>query len=318
MRYRKLGRWGLRVSEVGLGSWITYGGSVDDEVAIACIRRAYELGVNFFDTANVYHHGAAEEVMGKALTDFTRDSLVVATKVYFPMGDGPNDRGLSRKHVFEQLHRSLDRLGTDYVDLYQCHRYDPDTPLEETIRAMDDLIRQGKILYWGTSEWRADQIEHAVALARAAGWAQPISNQPQYNALYRRIERDVLPTTSQCGIGNVIWSPLAMGVLTGKYSDTTDVPADTRAASAERHFMDNYMRQPVLDAVQEFVAVAESAGVTPAQLALAWVLRHPGVSSVIVGATRTDHVEDNVAATTADFDTSALDRVSEILEPVAL
>jgi voltage-dependent potassium channel beta subunit len=315
MQYRKLGRWGVQVSAVGLGSWLTYGGSVEAEAARECIWRAYDLGVTFFDTANVYMRGRAEEVMGKALADFRRDSYVLATKVYFPMGDGPNDAGLSRKHVVEQCDASLDRLGVDYIDL--CHRYDEDTPLEETCRVMDDLIRQGKILYWGTSEWNADQIAHAVSLCRAEGWSVPVSNQPQYSALWRSIEERVLPTCEDLGVGNVVWSPLAMGILSGKYTSVEDVPADSRAAGDDAKFMNRYFTQDVLDAVQETKAVAEEAGVTLPQLALAWCLRQAFVSSVIVGATKTSHVDDNVAAADAEIDDEVIDAFDEILEPVA-
>ena len=317
MQYRRLGRAGVQVSTVGLGSWLTYGGTVEAEAARDCIWRAYDLGVTFFDTANVYMRGRAEEVMGRALADFARDSYVLATKVYFPMGDGPNDSGLSRKHVVEQCEHSLRRLDVDYIDLYQCHRYDVDTPLEETCRVMDDLIRQGKILYWGTSEWSADQIAAAVALCRAQGWAAPVSNQPQYSALWRRIEDRILPTCEDYGVGNVVWSPLAMGILTGKYDSVDDVPADSRAATSDAKFMERYFTQDVLDAVAETVANPEEAGCTPAQLALAWCLRQPYVSSVIVGATKPDHVDDNVAAADLDISEDLLDAYDEKLESVA-
>ena len=317
MQYRKLGRWGTQVSSVSLGSWLTYGGSVEEETAKECVWRAYDLGVTFFDTANVYMRGRAEEVMGKALTDFRRDSYVLATKVYFPMGDGPNDSGLSRKHVVEQCNHSLRRLGVDYIDLYQCHRYDEDTPLEETCRVMDDLVRQGKILYWGTSEWTADQIAHAVNLCRSEGWSAPVSNQPQYSALWRQIEDRVLPTSEELGVGNVVWSPLAMGILSGKYTSVDDVPADSRAAGDDAKFMNRYFNQEVLDAVQQAKSVADEAGCTLAQLALVWCLRQPFVSSVIVGATKTSHVDDNVAAADLELDDDVIDAFDEILEPVA-
>ncbi|MDP9020525.1 MAG: aldo/keto reductase, partial [Actinomycetota bacterium] len=211
MRYRRLGHAGVEVSVVALGSWLTYGGSVEEETAAACIRRAFDQGVNFFDTANVYARGRAEEVVGRTLRELRRDDYVLATKVYFPVGDGPNDSGLSRKHVWEQAHHSLRRLGVDYIDLYQCHRYDAETPLEETCRVMDDLVRAGEILYWGTSEWSADQLRRAVELCRSQGWSAPVSNQPQYSVLQRRIETSVLPTSEELGVGNVVWSPLAMG-----------------------------------------------------------------------------------------------------------
>ena len=317
MQYRRLGRWGVQVSSVGLGSWLTYGGSVEADAAKACIQRAFEHGVTLFDTANVYMRGRAEEVVGEALAGLPRDDYVLATKVYFPMGDGPNDTGLSRKHVVEQAHASLRRLATDYIDLYQCHRYDEETPLEETCRVMDDLVRQGKILYWGVSQWSADQIAHAVDLCRAHGWSAPVSNQPQYSALWRQIEARVLPTCEDLGLGNVVWSPLAMGILTGKYPSVDDVPEDSRAGGEDARFMQRYFTQEVLDAVQRARAVADEAGCTLAQLSLAWCLRQPFVSSVIVGATKTSHVDDNVGAADLDLDYDVIDAFDEILEPVA-
>ncbi|MEX0659097.1 MAG: aldo/keto reductase family protein [Egibacteraceae bacterium] len=317
MQYRTLGRWGVKVSTVGLGSWLTFGGSVEEDIATACVARAYELGVNFFDTANAYAKGRAEEVVGAALAGYPRASYVLATKVFFPMGEGPNDRGLSRKHIMEQAHASLRRLGVDYVDLYQCHRYDAGTPLEETCRAFDDLIRRGDILYWGTSEWSADQIAHAVSVCRAHGWADPVSNQPQYSALWRAPERRVLPTCAELGLGNVVWSPLAMGVLTGKYTTVDDVPEDSRAAGADARFMTRYLTQEVLDAVGRLRPVAADAGCSVAQLALAWVLARQTVSSAIVGATKTGHVDDNVAAGDLDLDAGLLATVDEVLAPVA-
>jgi len=317
MRYRNVGRWGLKVSAVGLGSWLTYGGSVDDDAAKACIWRAYDQGVTFFDTANVYMRGGAETVMGEALSQFERSSFVLATKVFFPMGDGPLDSGLSRKHVIEQCHASLARLGTDYVDLYQCHRYDTATPLEETCRAMDDLIRRGDILYWGTSEWSADQIAHAVDLCRGAGWSEPVSNQPQYSALTRRIEKRVLPTCAEYGLGNVVFSPLAQGILTGKYRAVDDIPPDSRAAGSDAAWMRPLMKPEVLDAVNGLHRVAADAGCTVAQLALAWCLRLDAVSSVIVGATKTEHVDDNVGAADLDLAPDVLAAVEAALAPVA-
>ena len=317
MRYRNLGRSGVKLSVVGLGSWLTYGGSVEEDMARECIVRAYEKGINFFDTANVYARGRSEEVVGRAIADFRRDSIVLATKVYFTMGDGPNDRGLSRKHVTEQCHHSLRRLGVDYIDLYQCHRYDRTTPLEETVSVMNDLVRQGKILYWGVSEWNADQIAAAVTLARARGWTEPVSNQPQYSALWRRIEERVLPTCGDFGLGNVVWSPLAMGILTGKYSDAKMPPAGTRAAGASKDMMEDYFTQPVLDAVARCKSLADEADTTLARLSLAWCLRRSEVTSVIVGATKTEHVDDNAVAADLDIDASLFARMDAILAPVA-
>ncbi|MEJ2151458.1 MAG: aldo/keto reductase family protein [Gemmatimonadota bacterium] len=313
MRYRRLGDAGVKVSVISLGSWLTYGGRVEEQTARLCIARAYELGVNFFDTANVYAHGAAERVMGRALAEFPRDSYALATKVYFPMGDGPNDRGLSRKHVFEQCHHSLRRLGADYIDLYQCHRYDSETPLEETCEIMNDLIRQGKILYWGVSEWSADQIRAAFDVCRAMGWTPPASNQPEYNALQRSIEEAVLSVSEELGVGNVVWSPIAQGVLTGKYVSVDDLPPGSRATGEAAGFMGRYMNQDVLDAVQALRPVAERSGCSLTQLALAWCLRQPSVSSVIVGATRVEHVDENVAAGDLDLDPAAIAEVDQLI-----
>jgi voltage-dependent potassium channel beta subunit len=317
MRYRQLGRWGMRVSAVGLGSWLTYGGSVEEATARACMRRAYELGVTFFDTANVYAGGGAEEVVGRVIKDFSRDGIVLATKVFFPMGDGPNDQGLSRKHIRMQIDASLRRLDVQYIDLYQCHRYDVHTPLEETCEAMNDLVRSGKILYWGTSEWNPDQIAAACMLARARGWAEPISNQPQYSALWRRVEPRVFPVCREYGLGNVVWSPLAMGILSGKYTSAENAPKGTRAASSSADMMEDYFTQPVLDAVQRLKPLAERAHCTLAQLALAWCLRDEVVSSVIVGATRPEQVDDNAAAADLDVDHAIFHEMNDILAPVA-
>lgn len=317
MRYRYLGHSGLQVSVVGLGSWLTYGGNVGAEQARACVLEAWNQGITFIDTANVYARGKAEEVLGPILKELPRDRLVLATKVYFPMGDAPTERGLSRKHIRDQVHHSLRRLQVDYIDLYQCHRYDVTTPLEETCQMMDDLVRAGKILYWGVSEWNADQIAAAVNLCRARGWAVPISNQPQYSALWRRIEARVLPVCEQYGIGNVVWSPLAMGILTGKYTDAKNPPAGTRASGANADMMEDYFTQPVLDAVKKLGPLAEQSNCSMTQLALAWCLRQPAVSSVIVGATKTEHVRDNAAAGDVDVDPAVFSEMDRILAPVA-
>ena len=316
MKVRNLGHSGLRVSVVGLGSWLTYGGAVEEARAAACLRRAYESGINFFDTANVYARGRAEEVVGRAIAPLRRESLVLATKVYFPMADGPNERGLSRKHVTEQCHASLRRLGVDYVDLYQCHRYDRETPLEETCAVMCDLIRAGKVLYWGVSEWNADQIAAAVMLCRVRGWPEPVSNQPQYSALWRRIERSVLPATARYGLGNVVWSPLAMGILTGKYTDATKPPGGSRAAGSSADMMERYFSQPVLDAVASLAPLAREAGAPLSALALAWCLRRPEISSVIVGATVPEQIDENVAAADLAVDPAVFARMDAILAPV--
>ena len=316
MRYRSLGRSGVRVSAIGLGSWLTYGASVAEETAKACIRRAYELGVTFFDTANAYARGGAEQVMGAALAGYRRDSYVLATKVFFPMGAGPNDRGLSRKHVYEQCHHSLRRLGVDYIDVYQCHRYDEMTPLEETCAVMNDLVRHGKVLYWGVSEWTAEQIAHAVSLCRAAHWAEPVSNQPEYNALWRRIEARILPACAALGLGSVVWSPLAMGVLSGKYVRANDIPAGSRATTPAAEMMQPFLHQNVLDAVQELKPIAAACGCSMAQLALAWCLRDARVSSVLAGATQAAHVDENVHAADVTLDQSTLAAIDRVLGPV--
>jgi voltage-dependent potassium channel beta subunit len=317
MRYRTLGHSGLQLSVVGLGSWLTFGNTVDRDAARACVLRAWERGVNFIDTANVYARGAAEETLGPILRELDRGALVLATKVYFPMGDSPNERGLSRKHIRDQVDRSLARLRVDYIDLYQCHRYDGVTPLEETCGMMNDLVRQGKILYWGVSEWNADQIAAAATLCAARGWPAPIGSQPQYSALWRRAETRVLPTCRRYGLGNVVWSPLAMGILTGKYADASRPPEGSRAAGAFKDMMEDYFTQPVLDAVQKLVPLAQGAGCTLAQLSLAWCLREPAVTSTIVGATKIEHVDENLAAADLDVDPAVFEEMNRILAPVA-
>ena len=317
MHYRALGHSGLKLSTIGIGSWLTFGSTVDRKTARDCVLRAWELGVNFIDTANVYARGAAEETLAPIIKELNRDALVLATKVYFPMGDSVNEQGLSRKHIRDQVHHSLRRLQVDYIDLYQCHRFDAATPVEETCEMMNDLVRQGTILYWGLSEWNADQIASAVTLCRANGWAVPVSNQPQYSALWRRIEDRVLPVCEAYGLGNVVWSPLAMGILSGKYTDASNPPAGTRAASGNREMMEDYFTQPVLDAVAKLKPLAQEAGISMSQLALAWVLRQPAVTSAIVGATKIEHVNDNVAAGDLHLDPVLFEHVDAILEPVA-
>ncbi len=296
MRYRRLGRSGLQVSEVSVGSWLTFGSSVDRPLTREIVRRAYDLGINFFDTADVYANGAGEQALGEALREIPRRYVVVATKCFFPMSEHPNDRGLSRKHIFESLEGSLRRLQTDYVDLLQCHRPDPDTPLEETVRAFEDLVRQGKVLYWGVSEWSAETIAEACRIADSTGAYRPISNQPQYSILRRGIERDVMPVCEREGLGQVVWSPLAQGVLTGKYRGGKR-PEGTRAADPTRNvFMESFLDAAVLERVERLQPLAAELGVSMAQLALRWCLRRTNVGSVIVGATRVPQLEENVAA----------------------
>jgi voltage-dependent potassium channel beta subunit len=298
MKYRNLGKYGVKVSEVSLGSWLTYGNGTEDEMAEKCIDRAYELGINFFDTANVYAAGASEVVVGRALAKYERSSYFLATKVFFPMGDGPNDRGLSRKHIFEQCHKSLKRLGTDYIDLYQCHRYDASVPLEETLVALDDLARQGKILYAGVSEWSGAQISAATAYIRAHNLHPLVSNQPEYSMLARRIEKDVIPISEREGLGQVVWSPLKQGLLTGKYKPGAPLPEGSRASDPKQNM---FMGQGKLDdalltAIQKLVPIAQEAGLSLPQLALAWCLRQANVSSVIIGASKVSQIDDNAAA----------------------
>jgi voltage-dependent potassium channel beta subunit len=316
MKYRALGHCGLKLSVIGVGSWLTFGGNVDRDTARACIRQAWDAGVNFIDTANVYAHGGAEEVLGPIVGELNRGELVLATKVYFPVGAGVNERGLSRKHIRDQVHHSLRRLRVDYIDLYQCHRYDLTTPIEETCEMMNDLVRAGTVLYWGTSEWNADQIASAVTLCRAHGWAVPVSNQPQYSALWRRVEERVLPTCEEYGVGSVVWSPLAMGVLTGKYTDAAHPPPGTRAAGANREMMEDYFTQRILDAVQRLQPLAAQAGISMSQMALAWVLRQRAVTSAIIGATNLRHISDNVAAGDLELSGDLVARIDTILAPV--
>lgn len=318
MNYRHLGASGLRVSEISLGSWLTYGGSVEDQAAVDCIHRAFELGVNFFDTANVYRRGQAEEVVGRALEGIDRDDYVLATKVYFSMGEGPNDRGLSRKHIVEQCERSLKRLRVDYVDLYQCHRPDPDTPLEETLRALDDLVSSGKVLYVGVSEWPAELLDEARSVQRQLRLDPIVSNQPQYSMLYRRIEEDVIPVSRGLGIGQIVWSPIAQGVLTGKYRPGDQPPQGSRATTDDAGFMAALMQDEVLKAVQRLRPIAEQLGISMAQLAIAWVLREENVSSAIVGASRPEQVEENVAASGIELGDDVLEAIDTALGSVAL
>ena len=315
MKYRNLGKYGVKVSEVALGSWLTYGGATEDEAAKRCIEKAYDLGINFFDTANAYARGKSEEVVGRVLSQYPRESYFLATKVFFPMGDGPNDRGLSRKHIFEQCHLSLKRLGMDYIDLYQCHRYDSATPLEETLMALDDLARQGKILYAGVSEWSAGQIAHAADYARGAGLHPIVSNQPYYSMLGRSIEKEIIPLCEREGIGQVVFSPLAQGVLTGKYKPGQEPPAGSRAADpGQNMFLSGDKLDPEqLAKVQKLEPIAESVGLSMAQLALAWCLRQKNVSSVIIGASRSEQVEDNAGASGHELTLETLSQIDSVL-----
>ena len=296
MNYRRLGHAGIKLSEIGLGSWLTYGGGVADDYSRACIRRAFDLGVNFFDTADIYHRGEAEEVYGRELSAFRRQDLVIASKCYFPMSDGINDRGLSRKHIVESVEGSLKRLRVDYIDLYQCHRFDPEVEPFEVIRAMDDLIRQGKILYWGISEWSASEIKHACALARGIGAHTPVSNQPEYSIAARQIETNgVQQSCVEERLGMLLWSPLKQGILTGKYSGGS-VPADSRAANEEMNIFMNDLDRDLVDRVDKLHPIAERNGMTMAQLVINWLLARQAVTSVIIGATKVAQVEENIGA----------------------
>lgn len=313
MDYRKLGNSGLKVSEISLGSWLTYGGYVQKESAVKTIHEAYDLGINFFDTANVYMRGEAEIVVGEALKDIPRDSYVLATKVFWPMGDGPNDRGLSRKHIMEQAHASLKRLKQDYVDIYYCHRYDPETPLEETLRAMDDLVRQGKVNYIGVSEWTAEQITEAVRLADQRLLDRIVVNQPQYSMLVRKIEEEVIPVSEKHGIGQVVWSPLAQGVLTGKYKKNEDAPKDSRAKT-ENQSIQGLLTDDNLDKVEQLSGVARELDVSMPQLALSWILRQSNVASTLVGASRPEQIRENAKASELKLDTETINRIDAILD----
>jgi aryl-alcohol dehydrogenase-like predicted oxidoreductase len=309
MRYRQLGSSDLQVSEICLGSWLTYGGGVPREQAEACIAKAFELDVNFIDTANVYAGGKAEEFLGEALADRPRDSYVLATKLFGQMPDGGS--GLSREQVLTQIDASLARLRTDYVDLYQCHRYDWDTPLEETMAALTEVVRAGKARYLGFSEWPADKIEEAAALP---GVEKLVSSQPQYSLIWRGIERDVIDVCKRHGISQIVWSPLAQGVLTGKYKPGAPPPDDSRATNDEMNmWMDKARDEVLLERVQQLGAIAEELGISLPQLALAWVLREPNVASAIIGASRPEQVEDNVGAVGVELDGDTLRRIDEIL-----
>lgn len=312
MRYRHLGHTGLKVSAVSLGSWLTYGGYVANENAVNTIHQAYDLGINFFDTANVYMRGEAEKVVGKAIKAFPRDSIVLSTKVFFPMGDGPNDRGLSRKHIMEQANASLKRLDVDYVDLYYCHRFDPETPIEETLRAFDDLIHQGKVNYIGVSEWTAAQITEAAHIADEQLLNHFVANQSQYNMLDRKIESEVIPASSAHGVSQVCWSPLAQGVLTGKYTSLKEIPAGSRAAEGKGGIK-RFLTQANLDKVARLKKIAEELGITMAQLALAWILRQENVASTVVGASKPAQIVDNAKAADIDLDAETLDQIEKIL-----
>ena len=316
MEFRRLGRSGLTISEIAYGNWLTHGSQVEEDAAHACVRAALDNGITTFDTADVYAGTKAETVLGRALNGERREGLEIFTKVYWPTGPGRNDRGLSRKHITESCHASLRRLQTDYVDLYQAHRYDPTVPLEETMTAFADLVRAGKVLYIGVSEWRAEEIAAGAALARDLG-IQLISNQPQYSMLWRVIEDEVVPTSDKEGLSQIVWSPLAQGVLTGKYRPGEQPPADSRGGHAEvGGSMQGFLRDDILTRVQELRPVAGDLGLSMAQLAVAWVLQNPNVAAAIIGASRPEQVEDNVRAAGVRLEADVLKRIDDILGDV--
>ncbi|MFD0674583.1 aldo/keto reductase family protein [Cohnella sp. GCM10027633] len=314
MKYRKLGNTGLQVSEISLGSWLTYGKTVGEDIVGQLTNRAFELGINFFDTANVYERGAAEILLGKALQQHARESYVVATKAFWPMGEGPNDRGLSRKHVFEQVHASLKRLQLDYVDIFYCHRYDPNTPVEETLRTIEDLVRQGKILYVGVSEWTAAQIQEGLGVADKYLLDRIVVHQPQYSMFNRGIEQETIPVSEKNGISQVVFSPLAQGVLTGKYRLGQQIPQDSRANDPKSNmWINNFLTETHLTKVEQLIALSQELGLTLTQLALAWVLRQGNVASALVGATKVEQLEQNASASGVTLSADVVAKIEEIL-----
>ncbi|YCK40625.1 aldo/keto reductase family protein [Actinomadura sp. ATCC 39365] len=317
MEFRHLGRSGLMVSEISYGNWLTHGSQVEEDAAKLCVQAALDEGITTFDTADVYAGTKAEEVLGRALKGVRRESLEIFTKVYWPTGPGKNDRGLSRKHITESINASLRRLQTDYVDLYQAHRFDNETPLEETLKTFDDLVRQGKVLCVGVSEWTAEQIGRALKIADEMGFDRIVSNQPQYSMLWRVIEEEVVPLSEREGLGQIVWSPIAQGVLTGKYLPGRQPPQGSRATDASGSAMiARYMNDDVLTRVQELRPIADDLGLTMAQLAVAWVLQNPNVSSAIVGATRPEQVRDNVKAAGVKLEDDVLKRIDDVLGTV--
>lgn len=313
MEYRNLGRSGLKVSEISLGGWVTFGHSVNDQQVVRdIVLKAYEQGVNFFDQADIYVKGKSEEMMGEVLRELPRHTLVISSKVFWPMSDDVNDRGLSRKHVLESIDKTLKRLGTDYLDVYFAHRYDETVPMEEIVMAFDQVIRSGRAMYWGTSMWPAARIAQAVEFARAHSLHAPVTEQPEYSMLRReRVEDEILPYTEGAGVGLVVWSPLAMGLLTGKYDGGS---SEGSRLSENDNFGKNFLTPENIQKVRDLKPVADELGITRAQLALAWILRQPGVSSVITGATKTDQIEDTVKAAGVKLSAEQISRIDEILK----
>ena len=315
MEYRYLGHSGFKVSAISYGNWITHGSQVEEDLAKVCVKRALDLGITTFDTADAYAATRAEGVLGRALSDVRRSSVEICTKLFFPTGKSSNNRGLSRKHILESIDGSLRRLGTDYVDLYQAHRFDMETPLEETMLAFSDIVRQGKALYIGDSEWTADEITRGAALARELH-VPFISNQPQYSMLWRVIEDKVVPTCQQVGVGQIVWSPLAQGVLTGKYLPGQPPPDGSRATDelSGKNFIARWLNDATLTKVQELKPIAEQAGLTMAQLGVAWVLQNTNVASAIVGATRPEQLDDNVKASGIVLEPAIMDAIDAVLD----
>ncbi len=309
MNYRRVGRSGLKISEIALGAWLTYGGTVDKGRSEKIIKAAIDSGINFIDVADIYSMGEGETVVGRAIKDLIRTELVISSKVFFPITESINDRGLSRKHIMESCEKSLKRLGTDYLDLYYCHRFDPESETEETVRAMEDLIRQGKILYWGTSVWSAANITDAVHLAEKWGAYQPIVEQPRYNMLDRHIEIDTIKTCKQHGIGFTVWSPLAQGLLTGKYNE--GIPKDSRGGTTR--WLRSDLNEENLSKVRKLTELAKSLEIRIGQLALAWILRKPEISCAIIGATTVEQLDENIKASDVHLSKETLNQIEEIL-----
>ncbi|WP_160668816.1 aldo/keto reductase family protein [Pseudarthrobacter sp. ATCC 49987] len=319
MEFRYLGNSGFKISEITFGNWLTHGSQVENEIATQCVRAALDAGISTFDTADVYANTAAETVLGKALQDERRESLEIFTKVFGPTGPkGHNDLGLSRKHILEAINGSLTRLQTDYVDLYQAHRYDYETPLEETMQAFADIVRQGKALYIGVSEWTASQIRDGHALAKELGF-QLISNQPQYSMLWRVIEAEVIPTSEELGLSQIVWSPMAQGVLSGKYHPGKPAPEGSRATDSKggSKMIERWMSNEVLTGVQQLKPIADEAGLTMAQLSIAWVLQNKNVASAIMGASRPEQIEGNVAAAGVKLDAGIMEKIDAAIGSLA-
>lgn len=315
MHYRRIGRSGLKISEISLGAWVTIGAQIDEKVSSQLLHQAFDHGVNFFDNADIYARGRAEEVMGAAIQDLPRQQLVLSSKVFWQTFEGPNGRGLSRKHMFESLHASLKRMDTDYLDLYFCHRYDPDTPVEEVVYNMNLMIQQGKVLYWGTSEWRASQIAEAIGIARQYNLIPPTMEQPQYHMFHRRrVESELAPLCDSYGIGLTTWSPLASGILTGKYND--GIPKGSRASLESMAWLKDHITEERIIKVRHLQQIADQLGITMAQLAIAWLLRRKEVSCVISGATSTKQLMENLSAREhiESLNNEILEKIEDILD----